>query len=341
MNATNNVLLLAGVILLEGCTTPAGYTEKPLHQFDRNTTYRIDDSDTGFAVTVYYSRYQFVPESDVVAQAGKSALLSIAHTVAEARGHRLEAIDEQRIRMSMGRNGLTGVTSWSGTLEVRYEQKQGQPPAPPLARVSGSGFFISRTGHLITCAHVVEGSKEVSVRTRAGTKSARILGVDGANDLSLLKIEADTDALPIAPSRGVKPGQAVATVGFPNIALQGLAPKVSRGVVASLSGIQDDPKQFQVSLPVQPGNSGGPLVDLRGNVVGVIAAKLASSPALAASGVLPENVNYATKSGFLLGFLEAYPDVAAALEEPVRAESRFEDLMAHVEKATVLVVVQR
>jgi S1-C subfamily serine protease len=100
------------------------------------------------------------------------------------------------------------------------------------------------------------------------------------NDLALLKAEGKFTSLPIATSRTVHLGNSVATVGFPNIEMQGFAPKFAKGEIASLSGIQDDPCYFQISVPVQPGNSGGALVDERGNVVGVVSAKL-KAPATA------------------------------------------------------------
>src|SRR5882672_6706093 len=78
----------------------------------------------------------------------------------------------------------------------------------------------------------------------------------------------------------------------------------------------DDARYFQISVPVQPGNSGGALVDEHGNVVGVVSAKLNAAAALAASGSLPENVNYAVKSSFLLSFLESVPHVANKLKDP-------------------------
>src|SRR5881296_2363412 len=133
--------------------------------------------------------------------------------------------------------------------------------------------------------------------------------------------------------RGVKPGDTVATVGFPNIGLQGFAPKLAKGEIASLSGASDDPRFFQISVPVQPGNSGGALVDERGNVVGVVAAKLDAWAALSASRVLPENVNYAVKSSYLLGFLESVPEVSAKLKDPVAKERKFEDVVKSAEAA--------
>ena len=90
---------------------------------------------------------------------------------------------------------------------------------------------------------------------------------------------------------------------------------------------------------MQPGNSGGALVDERGNVVGVVSAKLSARSALAATGSLPENVNYAVKSSFLLGFLESVPEVSAKLKEPNTKEVKFEDVVKSAEQAAVLVLV--
>ncbi|MBI3851228.1 MAG: trypsin-like peptidase domain-containing protein [Verrucomicrobia bacterium] len=74
----------------------------------------------------------------------------------------------------------------------------------------------------------------------------------------------------------MKLGGTVATVGFPKLGLQGFAPKLAKGEIASLSGAGDDARYFQISVPVQPGNLGGALVDERGNVVGVVSAKLSA-----------------------------------------------------------------
>src|SRR5204862_8341235 len=101
----------------------------------------------------------------------------------------------------------------------------------------------------------------------------------------------------------------------------------------------DDPRYFQISVPVQPGNSGGALVDERGNVVGVVSAKLNTATALAATGAWPENVNYAVKSSFLLSFLESVPEVSAKLKEPNTKERKFEDVVKCGEQAAVLVLV--
>ncbi len=204
---------------------------------------------------------------------------------------------------------------------------------------SGTGFFIIEDGFLVTNEHLIRDATQIRLLTSAGFISAKVMKMDAANDLALLKAEGRFAALPVIPSRSARLGAAVATVGFPNIGLQGFAPKMAKGEIASLSGAQDDARYFQISVPVQPGNSGGALVDERGNVVGVVSAKLSARAALAASGALPENVNYAVKSSFLLSFLESVPEVSAKLKEPNAKERKFEDVVKSAEQATVLVLV--
>jgi S1-C subfamily serine protease len=211
------------------------------------------------------------------------------------------------------------------------------PTDSPTA--SGTGFFITEDGYLISNYHVVKEAVKVRLVTSAGLIDATVVKVDAANDLALLKAAGRFAPLPVAASRGVKLGGTVVTVGFPNIGLQGFSPKLAKGEIASLSGVTDDPRYFQISVPVQPGNSGGALVDERGNVIGIVSAKLDAATALASSGALPENVNYAVKSSFLLSFLESVPAVSAKLKEPVTADRKFEDVVKSAQDAAVLVLV--
>ena len=204
---------------------------------------------------------------------------------------------------------------------------------------TGTGFIITDDGYFITNQHVAGEGATVRLVTAAGTIPAKVVKVDKANDLALLKAEGKFTALPVITSRGVRLGATAATVGFPNTGLQGFAPKLARGEIASLAGEQDDARHFQISAPIQPGNSGGALVDERGNVIGVVVAKLSQRAALATSGALAENVNYAVKSSYLLSFLESVPEVAAKLKEAHTKERKFEDVVRAVEQATVLVLV--
>jgi S1-C subfamily serine protease len=212
-------------------------------------------------------------------------------------------------------------------------------PAASQPHRSGTGFFITDDGFLVTAGHVVKHASDVRVSTRAGTIPAKVVQVDVANDLALLKADGKFSSLPILTSQSARLGMTVATIGFPDPTLQGFAPKLSKGEIASLSGAGDSPRCFQISVPVQPGNSGGALVDEHGNVLGVVSAKLDAAIALAATGALPENVNYAVKSSFLLGFLESAPAAMTKLRKPFAADRKFEDVVASARDAAVLVLI--
>jgi S1-C subfamily serine protease len=202
---------------------------------------------------------------------------------------------------------------------------------------------------LISNYHVVKDAAKVRLLTSAGLIDAKVVQVDAANDLALLKADGRFAPLPIAASRTVNLGGTVATVGFPDIGLQGFAPKVlahghhggNRHWEVELRP-GDDPRYFQITWSLQTGNSGGALVDDRGNVIGIVSAKLDASVALAASGALPENVNYAVKSSLLLSFLESVPAVSAKLKAPKSLQTatpRFEDVVKSARDAAVLVLV--
>jgi hypothetical protein len=108
--------------LLCACATPVSHTNAPLSTYDKDTEYGLEERVDGFGITAYYSRYQFIPESDAVATACKSALTSIAWEIAEKKGKAIEPINEQRIRISMGRNGFSGITSCQAFAIVKWKQ---------------------------------------------------------------------------------------------------------------------------------------------------------------------------------------------------------------------------
>ena len=206
-------------------------------------------------------------------------------------------------------------------------------------KVSGSGAIIATSGYILTAAHVVVGATRVSVLTAQGIKTATVVRVDESNDLAVLKIAGGTyAALPVAPSRRIRLGQVVATIGFPNIGIQGFSPKLTRGEISSLNGAADDPRSWQISVPVQPGNSGGPLLDENGNLIGIVVSKLGLKAA-EATGDIPQNVNYAVKSAYALALLEPYLDSSAPEPNQPSAKPSFEDMVAKAQKSVVLILV--
>jgi len=209
------------------------------------------------------------------------------------------------------------------------------------ARESGTGFFITDDGYLLTCFHVVTNATRIQVGTKQGVLPAELVQTDEANDVALLKVEGTFAALPLAATNNSNLGAAVFTVGFPNPGVQGLQPKLTRGEISSLAGVQDDPREYQISVPVQPGNSGGAVVDEYGNVVGIVASKLRGSVAeLEANGIVPENVNYAVKSSRARDLLDTISGLSNRLKLPHPPKDRkFEDVVQEAEDAMVLVLV--
>ena len=211
----------------------------------------------------------------------------------------------------------------------------GEPP-----KGTGTGFFVTEDGYLVTNHHVVSGAASCMVKTRQGNLPARVVKTDEKNDLALLKVVGNFPALPVGNSKEAKLGDPVFTIGFPNTDVQGTEPKLTRGDINSLAGIKDDPRHFQISVPVQPGNSGGPLVDAAGNVVGVVTMRLGDWRTLKLTGALPQNVNYAVKSAHVRELVESVPE-AAKKAKAARAEARppkFEDIVKQVEDAVAIVM---
>lgn len=205
---------------------------------------------------------------------------------------------------------------------------------------NGSGFFISSAGHFVTNEHVASAGKTFFVGSKAsGWRRAQLLSVNEENDLALLKIEAQTQPFFVQNSEQVTLGQTVATIGFPNVELQGLSPKFTRGEVSSLAGIQDDPTTFQISVPVQPGNSGGPLFDEKGNIVGVVSARLDQDAAMAFTGTHAENVNYAVKSNVMLDWLRSLQTSNLNLSADSASADSFQAAIQAAEKSTAMILV--
>jgi S1-C subfamily serine protease len=181
---------------------------------------------------------------------------------------------------------------------------ESQPTKKPDS--SGSGFFINREGHVLTNQHVVDDCSAIRIRAQGTDRSAKVLASDESNDLAVLQVESSTGtiSLPLLPA-APRLAEPVAALGYP---LPGvLSPSVgaSTGTISSLAGIRGDSRFIQISAPVQPGNSGGPLVDARGAVVGLIIGKLNALRFARATGDIPQNVNFAIGLRSVQTFLEA------------------------------------
>ncbi len=190
----------------------------------------------------------------------------------------------------------------------------GMAVAPPGHRrgiASGTGFVVA-PGRVMTNQHVVAGCAAVRLRTPAGREvMASIVAADPGRDLALLSVaRGDAGALgpPLRFRSGpaVRRGEEVVTYGFPLAGLLSSGPTLTTGEVSALSGLRDNQAHFQISAPVQPGNSGGPLLDRSGHVVGVVTSKLNAQRVAQTTGDIPQNVNFAIKGEEAVAFLRRH-----------------------------------
>lgn len=181
------------------------------------------------------------------------------------------------------------------TYRCEYESQKSSPGRNPL--VVATCFAVSED-KVLTSHHVVDGADTITVQFADGVdRRATIRSQSQSADLALLAISQKAPAiLPLAPARAARTGEQVFTLGFPATNILGEDAKFTEGSISSLSGIRGDMGYFQMSVPVQPGNSGGPVVNNRGEVVGIVAATAAIEAFYSATGALPQNVNWASKS---------------------------------------------
>ena len=179
---------------------------------------------------------------------------------------------------------------------------QNEQPKPTS---SGSGFLVG--GQIVTNHHVVDSCARVTVH-RAGTShDVTVRAVDADDDLALLKGPPEIgEAAMFSESHRASLGEAVTVAGFPLRGLLSSELNVTSGNVSALAGPGDDPKLLQITAPVQQGNSGGPLLDGAGNVIGVVVSKLDAVHAAALTGDIPQNVNFAIKGTLVRSFLDIH-----------------------------------
>lgn len=196
---------------------------------------------------------------------------------------------------------------------------------------TGSGFFLTSDGIIATNAHVIKGSKEIVVSLAVEDNlidyNAKVLLSDNTNDVALVQIiDEDFKKLPPIPygfSEYSEIGSRVFTIGFPLNEIMGSNYKVTDGIISANSGFNDDIRFYQISVPLQPGNSGGPLFDSEGNIIGITTARLNAEVLNTKS----ENVNYAIKSAYLYNLYNMLPE-STALSPITQQQSK--ELKDHV-----------
>jgi hypothetical protein len=203
-------------------------------------------------------------------------------------------------------------------------------PVPPPRKTTqqvGTAFMVRPDGVLLTAFHVVKGAQAIEVSCpETARANAWVERFSEANDLALLRVvESKTPTyLSIGQQKSVSVGDQVFTVGYPAPNVLGSEAKFTEGAISSLS-VGGDAGYMQISVPVHPGNSGGPLLNQSGEVVGVVIATASAASFLKDTGALPQNVSWAVKGAFAAPLFDApaplrqITDRSAAVERALKA----------------------
>ena len=198
-------------------------------------------------------------------------------------------------------------------------------------------------GYAVTNHHVINGKRSVTLVNRDGSEiTAHVIASDQTHDIAFLRVSDPgllPPALPFSRSRATL-GTSVFTIGYPRIDVMGKTPKLSQGIISGVNGLRDDPTSYQISVPIQPGNSGGPLLNMRGEVVGMITAMLGSVQSEDGTAQPIPNINYALKVDVIKRFLDQVPRSETDIAALIPASNNLEGLAARIQDSVLIVMAE-
>ena len=249
---------------------------------------------TALVVTQYYGKDRKLIQADVKQQVNRSEL-----TAPEPGSDLAEALKLACIKLAE--------TGGAQPPAAKSGESPGAPAKPAPSRgSSGSGIIVNRAGSILTNEHVVRACDGYEVIDNENRKlKAKVQATDAKNDLALLAVdERFPTAAKLRKQSDPRLGESVTVVGYPLVSILGDKPSVGFGNVTSTIGIRGNPAQMQISVPIQRGASGGPVLDQSANVIGVVVSKLDALKFAERGGDLPQNVNFAIRAAPLRAFLE-------------------------------------
>jgi S1-C subfamily serine protease len=172
---------------------------------------------------------------------------------------------------------------------------------------TGTGFVVDAAGSVVTNYHVVQQCGAVSFLLNGGdSTSATVVASDPMNDLALLRVSDKTPATAVFQDADkLRAGDDIIVFGYPLLGQLSSAGNLTKGSVTALSGLRDDTRYFQMSAPIQLGNSGGPVLNSSGRVIGIVTSKLNAARELKSTGDISQNVNFSLKAAVLRTFLDS------------------------------------
>ena len=200
-----------------------------------------------------------------------------------------------------------------------------------LNAASGTGFAVSSKGHVVTNHHVIDGCQSIKIHFKGKVIPTTVINFDPGNDVALLKGDfTPSHILPLSNDK-TELLQDIFVAGYPFGNKISTSVKVTKGIISSLTGIGNNFSNFQIDAALQPGNSGGPILNNKGNVIGVAVAKLDRKYIEKNFGVLPENTNFGIKTSVVKSMLNS-SDIS--LPNPNKNEISKSELGKNISNAT-------
>ena len=197
---------------------------------------------------------------------------------------------------------------------------------------SGTGFYVSDDGHIITNHHVIDGCKDMKVHSKGRVIPTLQIADDKSNDLALLKISESPSHVFALSGSSPFPLQEIIVAGFPFSKILGSSLKFTQGIVSSLTGLGNNYSEIQIDAALQQGNSGGPIIDEYGNIVAVAVSKLDAKYMFEEYGVIPENTNFGVRASAVKNLMEGN---GVPLKDPNKSAISRKDLSQKATDGTV------
>jgi len=284
--------------------------------------------------------------SELAADCAARKVAIVSATLYDEAGKRLRASERTPERWQKALNPVGADSLQARLLTHVCAIAKGEDPPPPAARAAisariGAGVIASADGLVLTNHHVVQDCAQIGVRdAEEQSAKAALVGSDVANDLALIKVERRfARAASFRRGEPLQAGESVTVVGFPLAALLGFEPNVAFGYVSAVGGLRGDATRFQISAPIHKGNSGGPILDQGGQVIGIVTSKLDALAVQKRMGDLPQNISFGVKGEVAQAFLESQS--AAFLASPGGEKLENTEVAAIGREVTVLVACRR
>jgi len=254
-----------------------------------------------------YENGQEVLKDDIMAYA--------LFNLAAVQGSKEARNNRALLKSQMSQNQIAEAQRLSRQLLAKIESTNNDTATEPdyiiqesnQIKSMGTGFVINTDAHIVTNHHVISDCKRIEIINSKINSTAKVLFLDEINDLAIIKSNSPVNSYAfLRGGRGIRVGEDITTVGYPLGTILGESVKVTTGNISALTGFDNDTTIMQITAPIQLGNSGGPVLDMSGNVVGIVSSKINELGVEKATGVLLQNINFAIKSQTLQIFLDAH-----------------------------------